>query len=363
MDNHFYAVIMAGGGGTRLWPLSRKSRPKQMLRLGSERTLFQIAVDRLMGLFPYERILVVTVAEQAVDLQKQCPQIPPENFLLEPMPRGTASVVGMAALALQHRDPDAVMAILTADHFIKNVPLFQRVLQAGASVARADYLVTLGIQPTFPATGYGYIQQGEFLGQHMELPIYRATRFHEKPDLATAQRFLDSGDHDWNSGMFIWKVATILAEIRQHMPELAAVLDRLDAAWDTPARNLELLAVWPGIKPETVDYGIMEKSRRVAVLPARGLGWDDVGSWASLFDVMPADENGNIILDARHLSLATKDSLVCAEDPEKLIVTIGLQGVIVVQTHDAILICRRDDAQRVKEIVNLLKETGQSKYL
>jgi mannose-1-phosphate guanylyltransferase len=360
---HYYAVIMAGGGGTRLWPLSRRTSPKQMLRLTGERTMFQIAVDRLAGLFTPERIMVVTVAEQAQALQNQCPEIPMENYLLEPMPRGTASVVGLAAMALQARDPDAVMAVLTADHFIQNVEGFHQVLTSAEQVAQEGYLVTLGITPTFPATGYGYIQQGQKIGSYGGLTAYLAQRFVEKPDETNALRLLESGDHHWNSGMFIWRVDRIMEEFERLMPALYQQLLEILAVWKETSRSEVLNTVWPQIKPQTIDYGIMEHARRVAVLPARELGWNDVGSWESLYDVLQADADGNILVNAQHLSLDTHESLVCTDNPKRLIVTIGVKDLVVVDTGDALLICNRHDAQRVREVVSQLKQTNRTEYL
>lgn len=363
MNSHYYAVIMAGGGGTRLWPLSRQSRPKQMLRLGGDRTLFQMAIDRLDGIFPPERILVVTIAEQSVLLQAQCPQIPQENFLLEPLPRGTASVVGLAAVAIQQRDADATMAVLTADHFIENVPYFHQLILAAYDLAQDGYLVTLGIKPTFPATGYGYIQRGEPLGQYGNFQAYRVVKFKEKPDEETAKQFVQNGDHDWNSGMFAWRIDRIIQEFQKWMPELAGGLAKIGRSWSMDERSDVIQSVWPAIKPQTIDYGIMERASRVAVLPANQLAWNDVGSWDSLFDVLKPDENGNINLGAKYLGLDSKSTLVCTDQSDRLIVTIGMHDLIIVDTGDAILICPRDEAQKVRQLVNYLKEHGLSDYL
>jgi mannose-1-phosphate guanylyltransferase len=360
MIDHYYAVIMAGGEGSRMWPLSRRARPKQMTRIGSERSLFQLTVDRIRDIFPIDCIYVVTVANQAQALQAQCPEIPVENFLLEPMPRGTASVVGLAAVALHQRDPQAVMAILAADHLIQNVEYFQKLLVDANELAQAGNLVTLGIQPTAPSTGYGYIQRGEPL-DGFSFSAFQVQCFKEKPNEENARKFLSQGDHDWNSGMFIWRVDAIAAEIRRLMPELAASLDQIAAVWGSPAGNATLQAVWPGIKPETIDYGIMEKAQKVAVIPAAGLGWNDVGSWDSLFEVFPADQDGNIVVDAEFLGLSTSNSLVISEQKKRLVVTVGVSDLIVVDTPDAVLICTRDQAQRVKEIVNTLKQTEESR--
>jgi mannose-1-phosphate guanylyltransferase len=359
MLEHYYAVIMAGGGGTRLWPLSRKAKPKQMLKLAEEGTLFQNAVSRLDGVFPPERIFVVTIEEQAVELQKQCPGIPPENFLIEPMPRGTASVVGMAAIALHHRDPQAVMAVLTADHFIGNVALFRQLLQSGYELAQEGRLVTLGVTPTFPATGYGYIQYGERLGVYGDVDAFQAVRFAEKPDEETARRMLASGAYAWNSGMFVWTVADILAEFERQMPALHAQLQQIAAAWGAPEQANTLAATWPQIQPETIDYGIMEGARNVAVIAARGLGWNDVGSWDSLFDVNQPNPDGNIVIGGQHIGLDTHGSLIYVTQERRLIVTIGVEDLVVVDTGDVLLVCRKDQAQKVRLVVDQLKQNGQ----
>jgi mannose-1-phosphate guanylyltransferase len=363
IENDYYAVIMAGGGGTRLWPLSRKSRPKQMLKLVSERTMFQMAIDRLKGMFSPERILIVTIAEQVAALQKECPELPAENFIPEPLPRGTASVVGLAATILQKRNPNATMAVLTADHYIENVDLFRSFLKSAYTSAQHGFLVTLGIEPTFPATGYGYIQGAQSLGNFDGHIAYVVEKFKEKPDEAAAKQFLEMGSHYWNSGMFFWRTDKILAEFTRLMPELKTGLDTIGAAWGSPNQAETLRAVWQDVKPETIDYGIMENARNVAVLPAMGMGWNDVGSWESLFDVIKPDENGNIIIGANYLGMETGSSLICAEDQQRLIVAIGTHDLIIVDTNDALLICPRHDAQKVRNLVNLLKQKGYQRYL
>lgn len=359
MNQHYYAVIMAGGGGTRLWPLSRIANPKQMLPLIGERSLFQISVDRLDGIFAPERILVVTVAEQAAGLQAQCPQIPIENYLLEPMPRGTAPVVGLAAVALAARDPQAVMAVLTADHIFKNEAYFQALLLAAYDAAQDRHLVTLGIAPTFPATGYGYIQQGERVAQYQDSTAYNVRRFVEKPDEIRAGEMLASGDHAWNSGMFVWHVERIQAEFRRQMPELASMLNKISEAWNQPQSESVVQRLWPQIQPETIDYGIMENAHDVVVISAEGLGWNDVGSWEAMFDIFPADEQGNIAIGGRHLALDTQQTLVYTSNAERLIVTIGVDDLVVVDTGDVLMVCKKDQAQKVRQIVQDLKATGR----
>jgi mannose-1-phosphate guanylyltransferase len=363
MQDNYYAVIMAGGGGTRLWPLSRKSRPKQMLDLVDERSLFQTAVERLNGLFTPERILVVTVAEQAKGLQAQAPQIPVENYLIEPMPRGTASVVGFAAVAIQNRDPQGSMAVVTADHIIGNEEKFRQLLAAAYDVAQDGYLVTLGISPTSPSTGYGYIQQGELLGKYRDVEVFRAMKFREKPNLERAQKMLQGGDHTWNSGMFIWRVDTVLSEIKRQMPDLNTKLAEISETWDQ-TQSLDVISqVWPTIQPETIDYGIMEGAQNVAVISAKDLEWSDVGAWDALYDLLPADADGNIVKGGQYIPVDSKNTLVFTDQGERLVVTIGAEDLIVVDTGDAVMICQKDQAQKVRQVVDQLKKEDNSNYL
>ena len=363
MFDHYYAIIMAGGGGTRLWPLSRQARPKQLLRLVDEGSLFQIAVNRLSGILPLERIFVVTVAELAAELKGQCPAIPEENYIIEPMPRGTASVVGLGAVALQHHDPQAVMAVLTADHFIGNVERYHQLLSAAYYAAQDDYLVTLGITPNRPATGYGYIQTGEHLGAYGGLEVYRVLSFKEKPDEAQARAMLESGDHAWNSGMFVWKTKNILAEFERQMPELSAQLSDIAAGWGTPQEAEIIARIWPTLVPQTIDYGIMEGARQVIVIPAPSLDWKDVGTWDSLFEVISPNKDGNIVIGGQHIGLDTRGSLVYMNQERRLIVTIGVEDLVVVDTGDVLLVCKKDQAQKVRQVVNQLKETNHQSYV
>jgi mannose-1-phosphate guanylyltransferase len=362
--DHTYAVIMAGGGGTRLWPLSRRNKPKQMLPLLEEHyTLFQTTVNRLGGLLTPDRIYVVTVAEQADGLRQQAPEIPAENFLIEPAPRGTACVVGLAAQVLRERDPEAVMAVLPADHFIRNRDLFHLLIRVAVDVAEKGYLVTLGITPTYAATGYGYIQRGDAIPERVIYPVYRVLKFKEKPNESQAREMLSAGDHSWNSGMFVWRADSILAEIGRQLPKLTATLEEI-AAGTTSARREEILQrVWLDLDTVTVDYGVMENADRVAVLPAGGLEWSDVGSWDSLFDVLLPDKNGNIVFAGNHIGEDTNHSLVYGNNGDRLIVTIGVDDLIVVDTGDVLLVCHKDHAQKVRKVVDSLKNLEREKYL
>lgn len=359
----FYAVIMAGGGGTRLWPLSRKNHPKQLLSIFGHQSLYQMAVARLQGVIDPGKIYVVTTAELYSELQPATPFLQREQFLLEPQPRGTASVVGLAATVLSLQNPQAVMAITTADHVIQHVDRFQELMRIAAGIASDGWLVTLGIQPTFPSTGFGYIQTGEVIAQPDGRQAYQVARFVEKPDLQNAQIMLASGGYLWNSGMFFWRVDVILAQFARWMPDLYRQLMIIRDHWQTPEREAVLNQAWGAIHPETIDYGIMEKADRVAVLPAEDLGWNDVGNWNSLGEVMPLDENKNVVLADSSLTVDTRATIIYEDNPEKLVATLGIQHIVVVDTPQALLVCSRENAQRIKELVQILKERNLDHYL
>lgn len=364
MSENYYAVIMAGGGGTRLWPLSRLDRPKQMHILVGDRSLFQIAVDRLKPLFPPERIFVVTAAAQVSDLQAQSPELPEDNFIVEPEPRGTASAIGLTAIVLQKRDPQATMAVVTADHFIENEKKFLHILKVAEMTAESNCLVTLGIHPTFPSTAFGYIQQSKYLDTIEGVDVFAASRFVEKPDASTAQEYLTGEEHSWNSGMFIWKVSAILKEFERQMPTLYKALQKIADSWGTPEQDKVLKKIWPGLYKETIDYGIMENAKNVAVIPARGLGWNDVGSWNAMFNILPKNEDGNIIRAKNHINVNAKNTLVFSSDgSERLFVTIGVENLTIVDTGDVLMVCSKEQAQEVRQVVDLLKKQGKDQYI
>jgi len=354
-----YAVILAGGSGTRLWPRSRARMPKQFLDIAGERTMLQEAVDRIEPLIPQERILIITNREYLPLVKEQLPGLPASNAIGERASRGTAPAIGLAAVILRRLDPDAIMVVLTADHLIGRREDFRNALKVATQVAGEGRLVTLGIHAARPETGYGYIERGELLSTIEGFDVYRVVRFTEKPDQEAAQDFVASGRYAWNSGMFIWRVDAILREMERLIPETHAQLEEISQDLGTQREDDTLQRVWPQIAKETIDFGVMERAGEVAVIPV-DIGWNDVGSWATLLDLLPADEEGNI-LTGEVAAVDVHNSLVYSSG--RLIAAIGLEDMIVVDTGDATLICPRDRAQDVRKIVERLKEEGQDHLL
>jgi mannose-1-phosphate guanylyltransferase len=358
----YYALFLAGGGGTRLWPMSRQNLPKQLLPLVGDKSMFQMSIERILPLFPPERIYVATGQAYADEMRKEAPEIPAENFIAEPYGRDNAAAAGLALSVIEKRHPGATVAMLTADHHIAKVDVFRDVLTKAYDIAQQGYIVTLGISPSFPATGFGYIQQGEKLGTFNGFAYHTATRFTEKPDVVKATGFIASGRYSWNSGMFIWKVSQAVSEFERQQPELHRLLNEIQPAIDTPAFEEKLNEIWGQMPKKSIDFAIMEGAQKMAVIPV-DIGWSDVGTWASLYDVLPQDKFGNCSkgkLAENRVILDTHNTMVLSD---RLIVTIGVHDVIVVETEDVLFVCHKDRTQDVKEIVMYLRENGNEEYL
>ena len=355
-----YALIMAGGVGTRLWPRSRQRSPKQLLDLASEFTMLQETFSRLTPLMPPANVYVVTGAAYASEVARQLPEVPQSNIIAEPFGRNTAPAIGLGSLYIRRREAQAVMAAVSADHLVQKKQEFVQVMRSAAVLAEQGYLVTIGIRPARPETGYGYIELDHPLGIPVEYPGFRVARFTEKPDAATAERFVAGGKHLWNAGMFVWRVDVILDAIRQHLPGLSQALEEIDRAIGTPKERDTLERVWPSIDEISIDVGVMERAGNVAVIPA-DLGWSDVGTWASLAEILPADEANNVVINGEHIGVGTSGSLLYGN--KRLIATIGLKDLIVVDTDDVVLICPKDRAQDVRSLVAKLKQDQRHEYL
>ncbi|HJX52058.1 MAG TPA: mannose-1-phosphate guanylyltransferase [Polyangia bacterium] len=342
-----FAVILAGGGGTRLWPASRRSRPKQLLSFGASESLLAATVRRLGALLGLERTLIVTAADQAQSIREALPGLPADNLVVEPAPRNTAPAVGLAAAHIARRaGQDALLAVVPSDAFIRDESQYAAALRTALAQA-SQTIVTIGLKPTHPETGYGYLQTGAAVAGNAE--VCHVVRFVEKPDLLTARAYLASGDYLWNSGMFFFSAGRLLTEARRHLPELSSLLDELCASPDPIALAQQR---YPRVPAISIDYGIMEKAGGIRVVPG-SFGWNDVGSWSTLSDIRAKDKAGNVVSGDVILS-AVSGSVVVSEPGAPLVGVVGVDDLVVVATKDAVLVVRKDRAQEVRAVVDAL---------
>lgn len=349
---------MAGGGGTRFWPLSRQELPKQLLNLTGKDLMVNETIDRLEGNVEKEDIFIVTNVTQAeLMLEATSGRISAGHILAEPAARNTAACIGYAAMEILQKYGDGIMCILPSDHYIKKTDVYKKVIADAIQIAeRTDALVTIGIQPTFPSTGYGYIRHEEEKSQD---GYYRVKSFVEKPNLKKAKEYLLSGEYLWNSGMFIWKASVIMRYFEELLPDVHDCLQKIGKALNTPKEQEVIQEVYPQIPKISIDYGIMERADKVLVLEG-DFGWSDVGSWDALEALYDKDEYGNITY-GEQVHIDTHDCIIYAKD--KLVTTIGLDSVIVVETEDAVLVCDKNRAQEVKKIVEALQDCDKRQYL
>lgn len=364
---HYYALIMAGGGGTRLWPLSRADKPKQLLPLVEEQSMFKVSVERLAPVFAPDHIYIVTGSKYVEDLQADAPEIPSGNFIVEPYGKESGPAAMLAITIIQKRDPQAVIAILTADHHIRDREAFCNVLRAAYELAEEDHIVTLGIKPSFGSTGFGYIRLGkEPLGVSQGHKYFRSRGFTEKPSAAIAKAFYESGEYNWNSGMFIWKASRAQDELQRQQPDMYACLQELAEVIDTPNYQTKLVVIWEKIERISLDIAVMEGAQNMVIIPVN-IGWNDVGDWSALYEVLPRDDNGNCVKNQKQEGAAhfikSKNTLVYSDDNGKLIVAIGLENIVIVETPMALLVCHREHTQDIKELVARLRASGNINYL
>ena len=359
-----HAIIMAGGAGTRFWPASRADRPKQLLSLASDDSMIQDTLGRLGELVPPERAMVVTNERLVEAIRGQLPALAPAAVLGEPFKRDTAPAIGLAALWVTRHDDDATMLVMPADHVIQPPEKFQAAVKQAARLVEEhpSWLATFGIKPTYAAETFGYIERGEALkdAQAGDAPAYSVRRFREKPDAATAQKYLDSGKFYWNSGIFVWRAQTILDSLDQYEPDMLTHLQNIADAFDADNFDGVFREEFEAIRGKSIDYAVMERSEEVVVIEAP-YEWDDVGNWPSLARLRGTDEAGNTLV-GKHLGIDTKNTIVRTEGGH-LVVTVGLDDLIVVHTPDATLVATREAEEQIREVVKQLKEKGMEEYL
>ena len=354
-----HAVIIAGGRGERFWPKSREGLPKQFLRLIGDKTMLQGTVNRTEKLLAPENIYIITAENHLGTVQEQVPEIPQENIILEPCGRDTAAAIGLAAVIVQQKDAGGVMVVLPADHYVADNNRFAAVLQGAVEAARENRAVTIGITATRPETGYGYIAQGQYYQNFAGIPSYHVERFTEKPDRQKAAEFLDAGNYFWNSGIFVWKGDVIRQLIEEHLPALAVGLDKIEEAVGTTSYPQVIQEVYAGLAKISIDYGVLEKTREILMVPGN-FGWDDVGTWTALEAYKEHDLNGNV-LDGQGVLVDTTNTMVQGSD--KVVATLGVDNLIIVESEGSILICNKQRAQDLKKVTKALQENGYKEIL
>ncbi len=357
--DHAYAVILAGGSGTRFWPLSRRKRPKQLLNLFGARTLLEETAARIRDLIPPERTYVFTNHRIRDEVRRQLRAVPGRQIVAEPASRNTAPTIGLAAHEILRHDPEGIMVVLPSDHVITKPAIFHRALAAGCNWAREPgRSVLIGLKPTCPETGYGYIRLGKLASGPRSLGIFQVLQFTEKPDSATARRYVRAGNYLWNGGMFIWRASTLIANLERLQPDLAAGLCRLaEAGGIRPEAALKRL--YPRLANISIDYAVMEKAPDVFAVAA-DIGWSDVGSWAAAYELIGKDGAGNVRPPAAFL-LDSRGNLIVSKG--KFVAAVGVEDLVIVETEDALLVCARDHSQDVGKIVRELEEKGSEKLL
>jgi mannose-1-phosphate guanylyltransferase len=359
-----YIVLMAGGAGTRFWPRSRQDNPKQLLKIIGKKTMLQDTYHRIKGITDDEKILIITGENLKQEIIRQLPEIPQKNIITEPFGKNTAPCIALASAVINKRENNKpnVMAVLPADHLITNVEAFQKTLQvAGKEALQSNTLITIGVKPLYPETGYGYIQRNSKQTEIDGQKLYPVKTFAEKPNFETARRFLSSGDFYWNAGIFVWSTQTILNEFESQMPELYDLLPNLQEKIDTNEMDKEIFKVYSATKSISIDYAVMEGAKNVSVIEA-DFDWSDVGSWEAVYNLSAKNKDKNVAYTDHTIEIDSRNNFFHS-DNKKLIAAIDIEDLIVVETSDAILICKKDSSQRVKEVVDKLRVKDMDEYL
>lgn len=363
--DHAYAVILAGGGGTRLWPKSRNHTPKQFLRLFGDETLMQLAVNRITKVIPWEKIIVVTNQLYIDEVKSQLPQVPEENIIAEPQKRDTATAMMVGSMLAKHLDPEAVVVNIASDHIVQNDEEFVRVVKSAIDVAsEKNDLVTVGITPTFPSTGFGYIKIGEDLRKlDKNLSLFKVKSFTEKPNQATARAFISTGRYFWNANMYVWAVSTLEEAFKKYMPDMHKLLSPLSDL-DQSAFHSGLPKIYEQLETISIDYAISEKADNLVLIPG-DFGWNDVGDWKIVYDLKTKDQLGNVILgDKLHeepLVVDSQNNLIHTDG--RLVAVVGINDMVVVDTPEILMIVPKSRSQDVKKLVDELKKSAKNKYL
>lgn len=366
VKKHLFVLILCGGGGTRLWPRSRNKLPKQFAKLISKKSLFEMTVERFDGFVPWERIFVVTTtADYGKIVQRQAPKIPSKNILIEPRRRNTAMAYGLGAVYIQRIDPEAVIVTETADHPIKNIPLYlKNFITSAQAAAQGDILVTTGIKPESPHTGFGYIKRGKTWKEFDGQPVYKLEKFTEKPDLKTAKEYLKSGDYFWHASLFVWRADSFLKALRKHEPRAGEAIKAISQAIGTKNEEKVIKEAYKKAPEISVDYAVAERADNFYMVVG-DFGWEDVGNWQVVYELVKKDKDGNTILKfgkkGEFIGINAKNNLVQFDD--QLIAAIGVEDLIIVDARNIILVCRKDRAEDVKKMVQLLKKRGKVEYL
>lgn len=365
LNKHLFVLILCGGGGKRLWPRSRVKSPKQFIKLFDNQTIFQETVSRSKNLVPPARIFVVTNQDYFDEVTSQAPEIPRENILTEPQAKNTAMAMGLGAIYIQRIDPLAVITNFASDHRISQLGKFNRAINTAAIAADSgDYLVTVGIKPTFPHTGMGYIRAKNIFKQLNGDSIYQVSRFVEKPDLDKAKRLFQEGGYFWNANLYTWRADSILRAIDRFLPKMAIGLHKIRRSFRTLQEKQVIQQVYKEVEDVSIDVGVSEKAQNMLLIPAE-FPWSDVGDWKVAYDVSHKDKNNNVVIcekkGGEYVGIDSRNCLIHFSD--QLITTIGVEDLIIVDTKDALLVCRKDRSQEVKQLVGLLKEKGKLGYL